>query len=92
MAHWPLKLLPPDSCAGTGHRVRVVAGARGPRAVAAETSSARLTLSHDPSHLNNPEAMIAVFAHTLAHYLGTSAEPPEGRRTGRMSRRSWRYS
>ena len=80
MAHWPLKLLPPDSCVlEPATEVRVIAGARGSRAVAAETSSARLTLSYDPSHLNNPEAMIAVFAHTLAHYLGTSAsEPPPG--------------
>ncbi len=80
MAHWPLQLLPPGSCAlETATEVRVVAGARGSRALAAEEPSASLTLSYDPDYLNNPEAMIAVFAHTLAHYLGTSAtEPPPG--------------
>lgn len=80
MAHWPLRLLPPDSCVlEPAAEVRMIAGARGTRAVAAETPSASLTLSYDPSHLNNPEAMIAVFAHTLAHYLGSSArEPPPG--------------
>lgn len=80
MAHWPLKLLPPDSCVlEPTAEVRVVAGARGSRAVAAAASPASLTISYDASHLNNPEAMIAVFAHTLAHYLGTSAkEPPPG--------------
>jgi hypothetical protein len=80
MQHWPLKLLPPDSCVlepATG--ARVVTAARGTRAVAAETAPASLIISYDPEYLNNPEAMIAVFAHTLAHYLGTSAtEPPPG--------------
>lgn len=80
MAHWPLKLLPPDSCVlEPVAESRVVAGARGSRAVAADTSAPSLTLSYEPGYLNNPEAMIAVFAHTLAHYLGTSAaEPPPG--------------
>ena len=80
MAHWPLRLLPPDSCVlEPATEVRVVADTRGSRAVAADTSSASLTLSYDPDYLNNPEAMIAVFAHTLAHYLGSSAtEPPPG--------------
>jgi len=80
MGHWPLKLLPPGSCVlEPATEVRVVAGARGSRAVAADRSPASLALSYEPDYLNNPEAMIAVFAHTLAHYLGTSAtEPPPG--------------
>ena len=81
MAHWPLKLLPPDNCVlEPATEVRVIAGARGSRAIATDTASASLTLSYDPNYLNNPEAMIAVFAHTLAHYLGTSAteSPPGG--------------
>ncbi len=80
MQHWPLKLLPPESCVlEPAGEVHIVAGARGTRAVAAAPSPASLTLSYDPDYLNNPEAMIAVFAHTLAHYLGTStAEPPPG--------------
>ena len=77
MAHWPLTLLPPDSCVlEPATEVRVAAAARGSRAVAAEPSPASLTVSYDPDYLNNPEAMIAVFAHTLAHYLGTSAREP----------------
>jgi hypothetical protein len=80
MAHWPLRLLPPGSCVlEPSTEVQVVAGARGSRAAAAESSPASLTLSYEPESLNNPEAMIAVFAHTLAHYLATSAkEPPPG--------------
>ena len=80
MAHWPLRLLPQDSCVlEPANEVRVAAGARGARAVAAQSSPASLAISYDPDTLNNPEAMIAVFAHTLAHHLGTSAvEPPPG--------------
>ena len=80
MQHWPLKLLPPDSCVlEPAAEVQVAVGARGSRALASKVSPASLTLSYDPDYLNNPEAMIAVFAHTLAHYLGTSAtEPPPG--------------
>jgi hypothetical protein len=80
MAHWPLKLLPPGSCAlEPPAEVRIVAGTRGSRATVNDSPPASLTLSYEPDYLNNPEAMIAVFAHTLAHYLGTSAgEPPPG--------------
>jgi hypothetical protein len=80
MAHWPLKLLPPDSCVlEQTPRVLVQGDTRGSRALAPQPSAANLTLSYEPGYLNNPEAMIAVFAHTLAHYLGTSAtEPPPG--------------
>lgn len=80
MAHWPLKLLPPETCLlESAGEVRVVGSMRGARAVAIDSSPTNLTLSYDPGYLNNPEAMIAVFAHTLAHYLGSSAdEPPPG--------------
>ena len=80
MAHWPLKLLPPGSCAlNPGTEVQVTTGVRGSRALAASESPASLTLSYDPDYLNNPEVTIALFAHGLAYYLGTSAvEPPPG--------------
>ena len=80
MQHWPLKLLPPNSCLlEPAAEVRVGSAARGSRAVAVDSSSSNLTLSYDPDHLNNPEVMIAGFAHSLAYYLGMSAsEPPPG--------------
>ncbi len=82
MAHWPLQLLPPDNCVlQPATEARMIAGPRGSRAVAAaDIAPASLTLSYEPEYLNNPEAMIAVFAHTLAHHLGTSASdaPPGG--------------
>ena len=80
MQHWPFKLLPPGSCVlEPAAEVRLDRGARGSRAVAVDNPPGHLTLSYDPDYLNNPEAMIAVFAHTLSHYLGSSAsEPPPG--------------
>lgn len=80
MRHWPLQLLPPDSCSlEPPAEVRMVAGVRGARAVAPAQAPASLTISYDPLSLSNPEATIAVFAHTLAHHLGASAaEPPPG--------------
>ena len=77
MGHWPLRLLPPGSCVlEPATEVHATTGERGARAVATDTSPPPLTLSYEPSYLNNPEAMIAVYAHTLAHYLGTSAREP----------------
>lgn len=77
MQHWPLKLLPPGTCElQPAGEVRVIAGTRGSRATVAAISPASLTLSYETEYLNNPEAMIAVFAHTLAHHLGSSATEP----------------
>ena len=80
MQHWPVQLLPPGSCKlDPDTRVHLPNGLRGSRALAPESSSANLTLSYEPDYLNNPEALIAVFAHTLALYLGRSApEAPPG--------------
>jgi hypothetical protein len=82
VAHWPTRLVDGRQCA-TGEAAQlVIAGAirdsKGvmPEAVAA---SQRLAVPYDPALVNNPEAMIASFAHQLAHYLATLAEePPPG--------------
>lgn len=81
LQHWPLRLLPPGTCQlDSATEVHIVTGVRGARATLAAPSPAKLTVSYDPGQLNNPEVSIAVFAHTLAHYLGNSAhdEPPGG--------------
>ena len=39
----------------------------------------QLAIGYDPQMVGNPEAMIAGFAHSLAHHLGSMAqEPPPG--------------
>lgn len=80
MQHWPIRLLAPGSCVlEPDSQVRVIGNLRGSRALTVEAPSGSLTISYDPGYINNPEAMIAVFSHTLAHYLGSTApEPPPG--------------
>lgn len=81
MKHWSLTLLAPDSCVvQPGTQISAVGGLRGSRAASAGAQPSGLTLSYDTDNLNNPEVMIALFAHALAHYLGSSAmeEPPGG--------------
>jgi len=80
MQHWPVRLLPPGSCVlEPESEIRVVGNVRGSRAARDAVPTGSLPISYDPGYINNPEAMIAVFAHTLAHYLATTAtEPPPG--------------
>lgn len=80
MAHWPLQLLPPGSCAlEPPQQLQLPSASRGSRALTATAPEQGLPFSYDPNSVNSPEAMIALFAHGLAHYLGQSAsEPPPG--------------
>jgi len=80
LAHWPLKLLPPDLCLLEATSTSAIdPRVRGSRALSGGTRGASLPVTYEPAYVNNPEAMIAVFAHALAHYLGASAtEPPPG--------------
>lgn len=82
VAHWPTRLADGRQCATEPQAQLLVAGAlRGSRgAMPGEVAeSQRLVVPYDPAMINNPEAMIASFAHQLAHYLATLAEePPPG--------------
>jgi hypothetical protein len=77
MAHWPCRIVASDSCALQATPVQMSATLRGVN-VAPVVSTSPLMVYYDPRHLNNPEALIAVCAHTLAHYLATTApqNPP----------------
>lgn len=82
LQHWPCRLTAEQSCATQAPRI-VVAGAlrdmKGliPVDVKEEDS---LSILYDPRQVRNPEAIIASYAHTLAHYLGSMAQdtPPGG--------------
>jgi hypothetical protein len=82
MQHWPLRLADPDSCAVKVPPTLEIRGAlRGSKGIAQTDlhGGDAVTLSYDPDLVANPEALIASFAHAVAHYLGqTSAEPPPG--------------
>ncbi|MDH5786116.1 MAG: hypothetical protein OEZ16_11000 [Chromatiales bacterium] len=83
IGHWPTRLFDARQCQIDTPRLLL----EGPiRQVSAGESDAaveeaeRLPIPYDPLLVNNPEGMIASFAHTFAHYLSTlaSAPPPGG--------------
>jgi len=82
LKHWPCHLTTQQSCAVQPPRIAVQGALRDmkglePGNVAEEDS---LLILYDPRQVRNPEAIIASFAHTLAHYLGSMAQdmPPGG--------------
>lgn len=84
LAHWPCRLVPPERFDPDATPRLAVAGAvRGPRGTIQEAPSEEqiLEVSYSPGMVGNPEALIATFAHNLAHFMGNMAgeEPPGGR-------------
>ncbi len=82
MSHWPCQLIDQNSCAINAQPKVVIEGALrggGSRVSKNVDPEQSLVVTYDPNQINNPEAMIASFAHTLAHYLASMApEPPPG--------------
>jgi hypothetical protein len=83
MAHWPLRLMPPGGAfPATAPRVAVEGVLRGSEGLtaAAPNPTAIVPVAYDPALVANPEALIAGFAQTLAHHLGSAVHeiPPGG--------------
>jgi hypothetical protein len=83
MQHWPWRLTNPETClVQQPVRLEIQGPLRGSKAVSqrAPEGSASLSVVYDPALVGNPEALIAGYAHTLAHYLGQTAQeaPPGG--------------
>ncbi len=82
MAHWPFELVDGSTCAiGAPVPVQIQGPLRAVGGLAAvpATAGSGLPVAYDPQLLGNPEALIASYAHTLAHHLGQMAkEPPPG--------------
>lgn len=82
MQHWPCRLVDEDAAEGLPPPALPVTGlARAMTAAmpVALAAAQPLPVIYRADHLRDPEVMIAHFAHTLAHYLGTTAsEPPPG--------------
>ena len=79
MSHWKFQLNNAKTCeikaAGTIIAPEPVRG----DALRVEWEGGPVPIYYDPQLINNPEALIASFAHSLAHYLGQTAnEPPPG--------------
>ncbi|RDH90589.1 MAG: hypothetical protein DIZ77_12885 [endosymbiont of Seepiophila jonesi] len=82
MAHWPTRLIDQSSChIMAPPKLQIEGALRGVQGSVPDSVDEvnRLTFTYDPSLVNNPEALIATYAHMLAHYLGSAAqEPPPG--------------
>ncbi len=82
ISHWPTQIADQNSCPLINTpKIQIQGALRGPDGIVQEQVSdeQRLLIPYNPQQLNNPEAMIASFAHIVAHYLGQMAkEPPPG--------------
>ncbi|MBW6477046.1 MAG: hypothetical protein K0A95_08240 [Chromatiales bacterium] len=82
LGHWPCRAVDYRQCSTQPAARLLIDGAlRQPGAEPGQhiAEEQALLLQYDPAMLNNPEAMIASYAHTLAHYLASLApEPPPG--------------
>lgn len=82
IAHWPTRLIDGRQCQLEVAPQLLLEGpirSSGGSVPAGVEEAHKLPILYDPLLINNPEAMIASFAHIFAHYLGTLAkEPPPG--------------
>ncbi|MES9871553.1 MAG: hypothetical protein ABW146_00485 [Candidatus Sedimenticola sp. 6PFRAG7] len=82
ISHWPTRLADQSSCALIEPPQIEIRGAlRGPDGIPNESAddAHKLVIAYNPQQINNPEGMIATFAHILAHYMAPMAkEPPPG--------------
>lgn len=83
LSHWPCILIDESNCLIEGTPKLLIAGAiRGSKGVENPTipDEQKLPIGFHPEYVKNPEALIAYFAHTLSHYLGSMAQtaPPGG--------------
>lgn len=82
MQHWPFVVMNQAACAvPAASPIRIQGALRGSRGTSQQPGEgmSHLVVSYDPKLVSNPEALIASYAHALAHYLGqTAATPPPG--------------
>ncbi|MCU7853397.1 MAG: hypothetical protein KZQ80_14435 [Candidatus Thiodiazotropha sp. (ex Monitilora ramsayi)] len=82
VGHWPTLVIDQNQCPLMDQTALLPQGAiRGKdvKGAVVKEQSQRLPIPYNPQQINNPEGMIASFAHILAYYLGQmSQEPPPG--------------
>lgn len=79
LTHWPCKLLDQSSYSiETPPKVLIEGAVRGSKGIAPDSvaDENKLLITYHPEQVKNPEALIASYAHTLSHYLGTMAKQP----------------
>jgi len=83
LGHWPCQLVDAESFVPiTVTQLAETSGLRGAKGIIPVIDHAENTfpIQYDPGLLARPEALIASYAHTLSHYLGSTAQqaPPGG--------------
>ena len=81
--HWPTRVVDQNACPTiTTPRIAISGALRDPHGAIDTTidDTDRLLIPYNPQQINNPEGMIATFAHILAHYMGQMGQeaPPGG--------------
>jgi hypothetical protein len=82
VGHWPTRVIEQNAC-GTleAPKVEIAGNLRGSGGEVVDVAEEhRLPVLYNEAMLSSPETLIASFAHTLAHYLGSMSdeEPPGG--------------
>ncbi len=82
ISHWSTLVQDQNMCRQIeSQRVLIKGALRGPEGIKDESveDSEKLVIPYNPQQINNPEGMIATYAHILAHHLGQMAKsPPPG--------------
>ncbi len=82
VSHWPTLVQDQSMCqAIESQHIQIQGALRGPKGVADESvdDNQRLVIPYNPQQINNPEGMIATYAHILSHNMGQMAKtPPPG--------------
>ena len=82
ISHWPPLVQDQSVCQLTeSQQIQIQGAMRGPEGItdASVEDSQRLVIPYNPQQINNPEGMIATYAHILSHHMGQMAKtPPPG--------------
>ena len=82
VSHWPTLVQDQGMCQLTESQQVLIQGAlRGPAGITDESvdNTQRLVIPYNPQQINNPEGMIATYAHILSFHMGRmSKSPPPG--------------
>ncbi len=82
ISHWPTLVQDQSLChLIESQQVQIRGALRGPARIADQSvkDSQRLVIPYNPQQINNPEGMIATYAHILSHHMGQVVKvPPPG--------------
>ncbi len=83
IGHWPTLVQDQSACQLTeSQQIQIQGALRGPQGIKNESvdDSQKLVIPYNPQQINNPEGMIATYAHILSHHMGrmSKTQPPGG--------------